>query len=350
MPVRVRRRMAGLSLFSRWSSVMDRRRFVGSIAGGLIVVVPCAGRAQSAKIPRIGYVSGTGSISDQGPYVEALRRGMRDLGQIEGRDYAIEYRGAEGKLDHVPSQIDELVRLNVDVIVAPIPAAVRAAKLATKTIPIVMVTGLDPVAGGVVNSLARPGGNITGVVTLAQDLDAKRMELLKEVLPRLSRVGVLWAPNDSTATTHFRQYEAAASALRIQLQSLEVQLHDPDVDGAFQSAVNARADAMITITTASLFLQQQQIADLAIENRLATMFQGSTWVESGGMMSYSTDDFVALRVAAGYVNKILKGAKPADLPVEQLAKFELAMNLKTAKAIGVAIPQGVLLRADKVVQ
>jgi putative ABC transport system substrate-binding protein len=329
---------------------MDRRRFVGSIAGGLIVVVPLAGRAQSARIPRIGYVSGTGSFADQGPYVEALRRELRDLGQIEGRDYAIEYRGAEGKLDRVPSHIDELVRLKVDVIVAPIAAAVRAAKLATKTIPIVMVTGIDPVASGMVDSLARPGGNITGVVTLAQDLDAKRMELLKEVLPGLSRVAVLWAPSDSTATTHFKQYEAAASALKIQLQSLEVQLHDPDVDGAFQSAVNARADAMITITTASLFLQQKQIADLAIKNRLATMFQGSTWVESGGMMSYSTDDFLALRVAAGYVNKILKGAKPADLPVEQLAKFELAMNLKTAKAIGVTIPRGVLLRADKVVQ
>lgn len=329
---------------------MDRRRFVGSIAGGLIVVVPLSTRAQSARIPRIGYVSGTGSTADQGPYVEALRRGLRDLGQTEGRDYAIEYRGAEGRLDNVPRQIDELVRLKVDVIVAPIPVAIRAAKLATKTIPIVMVTGLDPVEGGIVDSLARPGGNITGVVTLAQDLDAKRMELLKEVVPRLSRVAVLWAPKDSTSTTHFKQYDAAAAGLKIELQSLEVQLYDPDIDSAFQSAVNARADAMITITTASLFVEQKRIVDLAIKNRLPTIFQGSTWVESGGMMSYSTDDFLAIRIAAGYVNKILKGAKPADLPVEQLAKFELAMNLKTAKAIGVTMPQGVLLRADKVVQ
>lgn len=348
---RLRRRIAGLTLFNMViGRVMDRRRFVGSIAGGLIVFVPLAVRAQSAKIPRIGYVSGTGTAADQGPYVAALRRGLRDLGQIEGRDYAIEYRGAEGKLDAVPIQIDELVRLKVDIIVAPIPPAIRAAKQATKTIPIVIVTGLDPVASGMVDSLARPGGNITGVVTLAQDLDAKRMELLNEVLPRPLRVAVLWAPNDAGGTAHFKQYESAASALKIQLQSLEVQLYDPDVDGAFQSAVNARADAMIIITTAPLFLLQKRIANLAIKNRLPTMFQGSTWVESGGMMSYSTDDFLAFRLAADYVNKILKGAKPADLPVEQLTKFELAVNLSTAKAIGVTFPQGVLLRADKIVQ
>jgi len=329
---------------------MDRRAFVGCIAGG-IVAAPLAARAQQrVKIPRIGYVSGTGSATDQGPYVEALRRGLRDLGQFEGRDFSIEYRGAEGKLDRVPSIIDELVQLKVDVIVAPITVVVRAAKQATKTIPIVIVTGLDPVADGTVDSLARPGGNITGVATLTQDLNAKRLELLKEVIPRLSRVAVLWRPDNSVSTAHFKEYEAAARVLNVQLQSLQVRPEDPDVDEAFQAAANARADALITITSASLFLRQRRIADLAVKNRLPTMFPGSAWVEFGGLMSYATDDLEAFRHAATYVAKILKGAKPADLPVEQLAIFELAINLRTAKAINVTTPQSVLLRADKLIQ
>lgn len=313
--------------------------------------MPLSARAQqSVNIPRIGYVSGTGSATDQGPYVEALRRGLRDLGQIEGRTFSIEYRGAEGKLDRLPSIMDEFVRLKVDVIVAPFTSAVRAAKQATKTIPIVIVTGLDPVANGTVDSLARPGGNITGVATLTQDLNAKRLELLKEAVPRLSRVAVLWTPDQSADRTYFKEYEAAARVLKVPLQSLQVRVENPDVDEAFQAAANARADALITITTASLFLRQKRIADLAVKNRLPTMFPGSAWVESGGLMSYSTNDLESFRHAATYIDKILKGAKPADLPVEQLAMFELAVNLKTAKAIDVTIPQSVLLRADKVIQ
>jgi putative ABC transport system substrate-binding protein len=302
------------------------------------------------NIPRIGYVSGTGSATDRGPYFEALRRGLRDLGQIEGRTFSIEYRGAEGKLDRLPSIMDEFVRLKVDVIVAPFTSAVRAAKQATKTIPIVIVTGLDPVANGTIDSLARPGGNITGVATLTQDLNAKRLELLKEVVPRLSRVAVLWTPDDAVDRTYFKEYEAAARVLKVPLQSLQVRVENPDVDEAFQTAANARADALITITTASLFLRQKRIADLAVKNRLPTMFPGSAWVESGGLMSYSTNDLESFRHAATYIDKIVKGAKPADLPVEQLAMFELAVNLKTAKAIDVTIPQSILLRTDKVIQ
>jgi len=242
------------------------------------------------------------------------------------------------------------VELKVDVIVAPTPGAVRAAKQATNTIPIVIVTGLDPVANGMVDSLAWPGGNITGVATLTEDLNAKRLELLKEVVPGLSRVAVLWAPDDPIVTTYFREYEAAARVRNMQLQSLQVRLEDPDVDEAFRAAANAHADALITITTAPLFLQQKRIAELAVKNRMPTMFAGSAWVESGGLMSYSTNDLEAFRHAATYVDKILKGAKPAALPIEQLAMFELAINLKTAKAIDVNIPQSVLLRADKVIQ
>ena len=328
---------------------MDRRTFV-AVAGGCLLGVALAAAAQSSNIPRIGYVSGTGNAADQGPYVEALRQGLRDLGQIEGRNFSIEYRGAEGKLDRIPAIVDELVQLKVDVIVAPIAGVIHAAKQATKTIPIVMVTGIDPVASGMVDSLARPGGNITGVATLAQDLNAKRLDLLKEVVPRLSRVAVLWTPDDPAPTINFKEYEAAARDLKIQIQSLEVRLEDPDIDRAFQTAANARADALITITTAKLFLQQKRIADLAVKNQLPTMFQGSAWVESGGLMSYSTDDLEAFRHAATYVEKILRGAKPSDLPVEQLAKFHLVINLKTAKALGLTIPQSVLLRADEVIQ
>ena len=328
---------------------MDRRAFVAVTAGGVLGMALVAA-AQTTKVPRVGYVSGTGSATDQGPYVEALRQGLRDLGRIEGLGFSIEYRGAEGKLDRIPSIANGLAQLKVDVIVAPFPAAIRAAKQATRTIPIVMVTGLDPVANGFVDSWARPGGNITGVATLTQDLNAKRLELLKEVVPGLSRVAVLWAPDDPSGTINFKEYEAAARVLKIQIQSLEVRLEDPDFDAAFQTAANARVDALITITTATLFRQQKRIADLAVKYRLPAMFPGSTWVKSGGLMSYSTNDLEAFRHAATYVDKILKGARPADLPVEQLAKLQLVINLKTAKALGIALPQSLLLRADELIQ
>jgi putative tryptophan/tyrosine transport system substrate-binding protein len=319
----------------------------------VVTFVMCSAWAQaqpSAKISRIGYISGTGNATDQGPYVEALQQGLRELGYAAGKNIAIEYRGAEGDLDRIPSLVNDLVQLKVDVIVAPIPGVIRAAKQATNTIPIVIVTGIDPVASGWVASLARPGGNITGVVTLAQELNGKRLELLTEVVPRLTRVAVLWTEADRSAAINFKEYEAAAGALKIKLQSLETKREDPAIDAAFQTAVKARTGAFITITTATLFLKQKQIADLAVKNRLPTMFQGSTWVDAGGLMSYSTNDIDAFRRAATYVAKILKGAKPADLPVEQPTKYEMVVNLKTAKQIGLTIPQKVLARADRVIR
>jgi putative ABC transport system substrate-binding protein len=303
---------------------------------------------QTAKIPRIGYVSGTGDASNQGPYVDALRQGLRDLGYTEGKNLVIDYRGAEGKLDRIPSLVNDLVQLNVDVLVVPIPSAIHAAKHATKTIPIVMVTGVDPVADGLVHTFAHPGGNITGLATLSAQLSGKRLELLKEVVPRLSRVGVLRDVDERSGV--FKEYEAAANALKIQIQLLEVHGLNPDLEGAFQTAVKGRAGALITVTNANLFLQQKRIANLAIKNRLPSLYQGSSWVESGGLMSYSTDDLAIYRRAAVYVDKILKGAKPADLPVEQPTKFEFVINLKTAKALNLTIPQSVLFRADKVIK
>ena len=213
-----------------------------------------------------------------------------------------------------------------------------------------MVTNTEPVAAGLIDSLARPGGNITGLSTLAQDLSGKRLELLKEVVPRLSRVAVLRVADSQNSAITFKEYEATARALKVQLQSLDVRGPNPDLEGAFQAAAKGRTNAIITITHASLFLQQKRIVDLAIANRLPSMYHGSTWVESGGLMSYSTDDLAIYRRAATYVDKILKGTKPADLPVEQPTKFEFAINLKTAKALNLTIPPLVLFRADRVIK
>jgi putative ABC transport system substrate-binding protein len=319
----------------------------------LLITISSATAQQPTRIPRIGYLSGSGSASNPGPYVEALRQGLRDLGYVDGKNIVIEYRGAGGKTDpiSISSLVNELVQLKVDVLVVPpILAAISAAKQATKTIPIVMVTNSDPVATGLINSLARPGGNITGLATLTRELSGKRLELVKEAVPRISRLAVLRDAESEGAAITLKEYEAVALSLKIPVQALEVRGPNPDLAGAFQSAVKGRASALITITTSPLFRRQKQIAELAIKGRLPSMFEGSTWVESGGLMSYSTDDLAVYRRAAVYVDKILKGAKPADLPVEQPMKFEFVINVKTAKQIGLNIPQSVLFRADRVIK
>ena len=276
---------------------------------------------------------------------------MKELGYIEGKNFQIEYRGAEGKLDGVVEKlVAELVQLNVDVLVVPVLPAILAAKQATKTIPIVMVAGVDSVATGIIDSLARPGGNITGLNTLSRDLAGKRIQLLTEVVPRLSQVGVLRSADSQNTAIAMKEYESAARALKVNVQSLIVHGLNPDVEGAVQSAVKGRANALITITNANLMRHQRRIAELAMENRLASMFEGHTWVEQGGLMSYSADDLAAFRRAAVYVDKILKGAKPADLPVEQPTKFELVINLKTAKQIGLTIPSSLLAKTDRVIK
>ena len=321
-----------------------------SFVAVLLAVAVIAEAQQTTKVPRIGYISGTGNQTNQGPYVAALRQGLRELGYIEGKTFTVEYRGAEGKLDRQPSLAAELIESQVNVLIVATLPAILAAKQATKTTPIIMVATLDPVANKLVDSLARPGGNLTGISTLAQDLNAKRLELLMEVVPRLSRVAVLRDVDSQTATLQFKEYGAAARLLKIELQSLDVRGPNPDLENAFLAATKGQNDALITITNANLFVQQKRVADLAIRNKLPSMFQGSTWVDSGGLMSYSTDEIGAFRRAAAYVDKILKGTKPADLPVEQMTKFEFAINLNTAKQIGLNIPQSVLFRADKVIK
>ena len=344
--------MSSFSIFDFrfWSTTSERTKvFCLTLCAIVFALGVCAQAQQPTKIARIGYISGAGDASNPGPYVEALRQGLRDLGYVEEKNFVIEYRGAGGKSERYPGLVNELVQLKVDVLIVPTLPSVLIAKQATKTIPIVMVSNRDPVEAGVVDSLARPGGNITGLATLSQDLSGKRLELLAEVVPKLIRVGILANPGQASAIS-LKEYETASRALRLQLYTMELDRQKPNIEVAFQSALKARVSAMITITASNLFRHQKQIADLAIKNRLPSIFEGSTWVESGGLMSYSTDDLAVYRRAATYVDKILKGAKPADLPVEQPQKFELIINLKAAKQIGLTIPPNVLARADRVIR
>jgi len=328
---------------------MDRRTFLGALASGLLAA-PLAAEAQPAgKIPRIGYVSGTGDPKTPGPQVEAFRRGLRDLSYVEGKTILVEYRFAEGKLDLAPALVAELVQLNVDVLVATFSVAIHAAKRATNKIPIVFLTGVDPVEIGLVDSLARPGGNLTGFTRLTVELSGKRLELLKDVVPRLSRVGILWDADAPAPANAFKEYEAAAGRLKIKLQSLEVRGPNPDLEGAFQTAAKGRTDALVAVINPTIHHHWKQVANLAIKNRTPSLCERSDYVEAGCLMSYSsTDD--QYRRAAVYVDKILKGAKPADLPIEVPTKFELVINLKTAKALGLTIPPSLLQRADQVIE
>ena len=298
---------------------------------------------QPPKLPRIGFLTGGGNTFS----FESFKHGLKDFGYVEGKNILIEFRSAEGNSKRIPDQVAELVRLKVDVLVTTSPA-VRAAKQATKTIPIVMVTQEDPVASGLVSSLARPGGNLTGLTSLARDLSSKRLALLREVAPNLSRVGVLW---DATkADLSFKEYELEASSLKIAIQSLGVRGPTPDLEAAFQTGLKAQMGALITIRNFLLNRYEKQVANLAIKHRLPSMHERIDYVQAGGLMSYSTDDAGNYQRAAYYVDRILKGTNPADLPIEQPTKFEFVINLKTAKQIGVTIPTNVLYRADRVIE
>jgi len=316
----------------------------------VLLITGFAEAQQPKKVPRIGFVSGAGNANNPGPNIEAFQRALRDLGYIEEKNILTEYRYMEGMMDRIPSLVAELVQLKVDILVSPVPSAIRAAKQATKTIPIVMLITTDPVATGLIDSLARPGGNVTGLTRLTRELSGKRLESLKEVVPGISRVGVLDDADAPVQTKGFKDYSAAAHALKIRLQSLEVRGPNPDFEGAFQAAAKGRVSALVTVRTPLLIGYRKQIADLAIKNQLPSMSEGSDYVEAGGLMSYTADDAESFRRAAAFVDKILKGAKPSDLPVEQPTKFELVINLKTAKQIGLTIPPSVLARADKVIK
>ena len=328
------------------------KRVLYALCAMLLALCVSAEAQQPSKVPRIGYLSGGNSSALN----EAFRQGLRELGYVEGKNIVIEWRYAEGKLERTPALAAELVRLKVDVIVTGGQGGTRPANEATNTIPIVMTQDPDPVRNGFVASLARPGGNITGLSTLAPELSGKRVELLKEIVPKLSRVAVfgidhtvLGTSTNSSNAQALRETELAAGVLAVKVQYLDVR--DPkDIETAFRAASKERADAVLLLGGPVLASQRTQFADLAVKSRLPATYWRSDIVEAGGLMSYAVSFADLDRRAATYVDKILKGAKPADLPIEQPTKFEFIVNLKAAKQIGLTIPPNVLARADKVIR
>ena len=334
-------------------SEISKANVLGTMVFALcsMLLAPCssAQAQQPTKVPRIGYLSG-GSLSSQLYRHEAFRQGLRELGYVEGKNIVIEWRFAEGKLDRLPALAAELVRLKVDVVITGGEAATRPVKEAIATIPIVMTQDDDPVGTGFVTSLARPGGNITGLSTLAPERSTKRLELLKEIVSGLSRVAVFGTSTEPSNARALKEIELAAGALGIKLQYRDV-LSLKDVEIAFQAAVKERAGAVLMEVSGPISgPHRKEIAEIAVKSRLPVIYGRREPVEAGGLMSYgvSVDDLD--RRAATYVDKILKGAKPADLPVEQPKKFEFIINLKAAKQIGLTIPPNVLVRADKVIR
>ena len=310
-------------------------------------VLSAADAQQPKKIPRIGYLVFAGTLTTY--RTDAFRQGLRQLGYAEGKDFVIEDRNADGKLDRLNELAAELVRLKVDIIVTRGPVSTRAAKAATTTVPIVTTQDPDPVGNGFVASLAHPGGNITGLSSLAPETTGKQLELLKEIIPKLSRVAVIWTSTVPGQALQLREIGLAAGPLRVQLQSLDV-LQPKDIDIAFRAASEQRAEAFVILGRGILDGQRTRILEYVVKRRLPAIYSEPQYVEAGGLMSYGVNVTDLDRRAATYVDKILKGAKPVDLPVEQPEKFELVINLKAARQIGLIIPPNVLARADRVIR
>ena len=329
---------------------MERRTFLATLVGGLLAA-PLAAEAQPReKLPRVGYLSpGSPSEPLRRRRLEAFRQGLRELGYVEGQNIVIEPRWAEGKYDRYPALAADLVRLKVDVIVPVGGAATQAVQQATRTIPIVMSLVLDPVGSGLVPSLARPGGNVTGTSFMGPDLVGKQLQLLKEVVPKVSRVALLRNPANPASAPGLHEAEAAARALGVRLQALEAR-NPQEIDSAFAAMTRERAGALLILADPIFGNQRRQIAELAAKRRLPGIYVGTPeYAEAGGLMVYGPNELDLNRRAAIYVDKLLKGAKPADLPVEQPTKFELVINLRTAKAIGLTIPPSLLQRADQII-
>ncbi len=327
---------------------MNRRHFIWRLAAILLTTARPAGAQQQTKIPRIGFLSSV-SPSSISARTEAFRQGLRELGYVEGKNIFIEWRFAEGNADRLRELAAELVRLKVDVIVTGGPAVNRPAKEATTSIPIVMGFDNDPVGNGFVASLARPAGNITGLSTLAPEISGKQVELLNEIISKLSRVAVFENSIQPGNAQELREVEVAARAFKLQLQHIEVR--DPkDIETAFREASKGRAQAVLVLGNVVVTSHSKQFVELAAKNRLPAMYWSPEFVEAGGLMTYSVSITDLFRRAATYVDKILKGRKPADLPVEQPMKFEFIVNLKAAKQIGLTIPPNVLVRANRVIR
>jgi putative ABC transport system substrate-binding protein len=327
---------------------MSEKIFLWLLTTVLLTTAPLAQAQQPKKVPRIAWLTSS-PLSGNANRIEAFRQGLRELGYVEGENIVIEYRSGEGNRDRVPALAVELVHLKVDVIVTAGASTTRSAKAATTTVPIVMAQDIDPVESGFVTSLARPGGNITGLSTLAPELSGKRLELLKEIVPKLSRVAVLGTSTVPGHSQMIREIERAAKAFSVKLQYLDV-LDSKSIENAFRAASKERAEAILTLQSPIVFSQRAQILDLAVKNRLPVMYFQTEYVDAGGLMSYSANLNDLARRAATYVDKILKGAKPSDLPVEQPKKFDFVINLKAAKQIGLTVPPNVLVRADRVIR
>jgi len=314
----------------------------------VILTAPLAADAQQpARVPRIGVLLTLYAPVEDPP--EAFRQGLRALGYIEGQNIAIEWRSAEGKYDRLPALVSEQVQLGVEVIVADVTRATQAARQATTTIPIVMMVVADPVGSGIVPSLARPGGNITGLSILLPDISAKRLQLLTEAVPTVSRVAVLWNPGTPYHKTLLQEVEAATPSLRLHLLPIAVQ-EPGEFEGAFSAMARAQVDALFVADDPMFFTSRTRFVELATKSRLPTTFAHRDFVTAGGLMSYGPSLSERFRLAATYVDKILKGTKPADLPVEQAAKLECVLNLKTAKVLGLTMPPVALFQADEVIK
>ncbi len=328
---------------------MDRRRFLLTSLAGALAAPLAAGAQQAGKSWRVGLLS-PGSASAAGSRLAAFKHGLRELGYVEGQNLAIEYRWAEGNEDRLSALAVDLVRLKVDVVVTQGTLATLAARRATTTTPIVFAVANDPVGAGLVASLTRPGGTVTGLATMGSDMTAKRLELLREAVPGLTRIAILWNPKNPSSQSELRETEAGARALGIQVQSVEAR----DVrrlDLAFAAMTRERAGALIVLSDSTLFGQRTQIAELAAKNRLPAIAWTPEFVEDGNLlMTYGPNVSAMYRRAAAYIGKIFDGAAPATLPVEQPTTFELLINLKTAKALGLTIPPSLLLRADQVIE
>jgi putative tryptophan/tyrosine transport system substrate-binding protein len=327
---------------------MKGKMTVLTLSAMLFAFCSSAQAQQPTKVPRIGYLALI-SLSSIPGRIGAFRQGLRELGYVEGKNIVIEWRSAEGKPDRLPALAAELVRLKVDAIVTAGPPSTRSAKQATATIPIVMAFDDDPIGSGFVASLARPGGNVTGLSALSPEISGKQRELLKEIAPKLSRVAVLGNATNPGSPQALREINFAADALGVQLQYLEVGA-PKDIETAFQAASKEHANAVLVVSAAVLLSQRRQIVDLAVKSRLPAIYNRPEYVEDGGLVFYGVSYTDLARRAATYVDKILKGAKPADLPVEQPIKFEFIINLKAAEQIGITIPPNVLARADKVIK
>ena len=327
---------------------MNRKIFVCLLATFLLTTAAPAHAQPSTKIFRLGYLAGS-SLTVNVDRVEAFLQGLRELGYVQGKNIVLEYRAAEGKSERYPALASELVSLKVDVIVTAGAASTRAAREATSTIPIVMVQDSDPVGSGFVASLARPGGNVTGLSTLAPEISGKRLEILKEIIPKLSRLAILGTSKYPGNAQSLKETELAAMALGVRIQYLDA-LGSQDIEPAFRAARRESADAILLLQSFVLNSHRKQIVNLAIKGRHPAIYYSPEWVKDGGLMSYGVSFTDLNHRAASYVDKILKGTKPADLPVEQPQKFEFIVNLKTAKQIGLVIPPNVLARADKVIR